>query len=559
MTASLLGHIAAHHLDVVAAPPVVTPKRVGKPVSTIINTVSSITAALPQTPTAGNLLIAIVTTNSPSTTPTCTTPAGWTPGPVQKSTAGTSRLGHFTFWKLATGGEANPAFTFNVTQQGGVVIQEWAGLDPTAPHLADSAGAQVAGSGTFTLTDALTTTTANEWVFSTVGVNVHNTLAPITWTLPQLSFDAATNTSTQVKSNARPRPGRQAAIPPPGSKAPQAVATVGAGTSVVTGIVSMSFKIASGSRPQVVESVYSEYSTAVSSWAATLATTPDPADVLICAVLHNDTLGAPPSVAAARPGRLKQVNDTAGKFDLHVWTGINPTSAGPVTVTSTNARTGKIRVLRASGVGQAVSTAYSNPNGLTGTGPCHRRTEPARGGHTGDERRVQRRLPDHQRQPGAGQLGHRRDAEDRGEQRHDAGRLDRTERPGCLHRDRDVGFRAGLAHRDGADRIGDDEMTDVAIAPSEDLTLQIPVTDADGNPVDVGGASGEFLVTDCAVEPLCVVRRGRERRRCGGRLAGASRCPARQRPRTAVSTTSCTTRPGWSTGTRSAPGWTTAS
>jgi hypothetical protein len=39
-------------------------------------------------------------------------------------------------------------------------------------------------------------------------------------------------------------------------------------------------------------------------------------------------------------------------------------------------------------------------------------------------------------------------------------------------------------------------MTDVTVAPSEDLTLRIPVTDADGNPVDVTDADGEFPVTD---------------------------------------------------------------
>jgi hypothetical protein len=39
-------------------------------------------------------------------------------------------------------------------------------------------------------------------------------------------------------------------------------------------------------------------------------------------------------------------------------------------------------------------------------------------------------------------------------------------------------------------------MTDVAIAPGEDLTLQIPVTDADGNPANVAGASGDLLVFD---------------------------------------------------------------
>lgn len=39
-------------------------------------------------------------------------------------------------------------------------------------------------------------------------------------------------------------------------------------------------------------------------------------------------------------------------------------------------------------------------------------------------------------------------------------------------------------------------MTDVAAAPGEDLTLHIPVTDPDGNPADVTGATGEFIVHD---------------------------------------------------------------
>jgi hypothetical protein len=39
-------------------------------------------------------------------------------------------------------------------------------------------------------------------------------------------------------------------------------------------------------------------------------------------------------------------------------------------------------------------------------------------------------------------------------------------------------------------------MTDVALAPGEDLTLHIPVTDADGNPANVAGATGEFPVAD---------------------------------------------------------------
>jgi hypothetical protein len=369
MTASLLGHIAAHHLDVVAAPPVVTPKRAGKPKSTAISIVNSITAALPQTPTAGNTLIAHVVTNSPSTTPTCSTPAGWTAGPARVSTSGSQRLGLFSFWKLATGSEANPAFAFNVSQNGGVVIQEWTGLDTSAPHLADGAGAQVAGNGSLTLTDAITTSTANEWVITALGVTVTDTLLPTTWTLPQLPFNAPSRSTSQVTTGAATLAWASGCYPTPGAQAPQAVATVGAGTSTVTGIVSMSFKIASGTRPQVVESAYTEYTAATGTWTATLATTPDPADVLICAVLHNDALGSLAISGCGATWSLNQLNDTGAKYEMHVWTGVNPTSAGPVTVTTGNARTGKIRVLRSSGTAPSVSTAYARPNGTSGTSP----------------------------------------------------------------------------------------------------------------------------------------------------------------------------------------------
>jgi hypothetical protein len=39
-------------------------------------------------------------------------------------------------------------------------------------------------------------------------------------------------------------------------------------------------------------------------------------------------------------------------------------------------------------------------------------------------------------------------------------------------------------------------MTDHAIAPSEDLTLHLPVVDDQGQPVDVSAATGEFPAYD---------------------------------------------------------------
>jgi hypothetical protein len=44
-------------------------------------------------------------------------------------------------------------------------------------------------------------------------------------------------------------------------------------------------------------------------------------------------------------------------------------------------------------------------------------------------------------------------------------------------------------------------MTDVAVAPSEDLTLTSAVTNPDGTPRDVTGYTGEFPVTDAPTSP----------------------------------------------------------
>ena len=78
----------------------VAPQRRGKPTTTTWSGGTSVTATLPQTPTAGNLLIAVVAPNGPSTTPTCSTPTGWSAGGSKVTSSGTNRPGLFLFWKL---------------------------------------------------------------------------------------------------------------------------------------------------------------------------------------------------------------------------------------------------------------------------------------------------------------------------------------------------------------------------------------------------------------------------------------------------------------------------
>lgn len=373
MTVSLLGAIAAHYVATPPAPPaatVVTPQRVGRPKGTSWGGGSSVTAALPQTPTAGNTLIAVASSYGfASFTATMTTPAGWTAGPARVETGGGTRPALFMFWKLATGSESNPTFNVNSNgaSSGQVTITEWRGLDTSAPHLADSAGANVAGTGNQSLTDSITTTTANEWVFTAIGTNGVSGFGPngngpvITWDAPQLPWDFP------EMANQASAAWASGCYPSAGVKAPHVTFNMVGGVS--TNIASMSFKIAAGSRPQVAESAWSEATGP--TWVATLQTTPDPSDVLICALVHNGSIGAASISGCGATWTVRQVHDAAGDYDMHVWTGINPTGGGAVTVTTANSVQGKIRVLRASGAGNTVATSYArNPTAAASfTGP----------------------------------------------------------------------------------------------------------------------------------------------------------------------------------------------
>jgi hypothetical protein len=255
-------------------------------------------------------------------------------------------------------------FTTNTTS-GGAVVEEWAGLDATAPHLADGAGVQTTVATATTLTDTITTSTANEWVWSALGtINQNVGLAGVGWALPQLVF---TELSGSFLSSATA--GFASGVYPTAGVAHPSVGFTAA-NSRYTGLVSMSFKTIATSRPQVAESVFTNYGS-TASWAATLTTTPDPAtDVLVVALWHLDTLGATSISGCGATWTPIETHDTAAGYDMHVWVGRGATTAGPVTVTSANSRAGHIRVLRVSGQGgTAAASSYARPNGAAVTGP----------------------------------------------------------------------------------------------------------------------------------------------------------------------------------------------
>jgi hypothetical protein len=166
-TGSSIVAIALKKLEVVTAPLT----RVGEPTygGGTANAAPSVT--LPQTPTAGHLLTAVVWGNSGSVTQatlSCTS-AGWAAGATfVAQTSGVSRLYMRMFWKKAAGTETSVAFSLTNGTSFGVLVEEWSGADLTAPHDADSATAvRAAATGTgVTLTDSITTGGTNRAVYS---------------------------------------------------------------------------------------------------------------------------------------------------------------------------------------------------------------------------------------------------------------------------------------------------------------------------------------------------------------------------------------------------------
>lgn len=158
---------------------------------------TSLTGTLPNTAAAGNLLLIAVALTRGSSAPTCSTPSGWTAGPTVSLTNGANRGAILLFWKLAAGSDANPIFTISSSTSGACIAEEWSGLDASTPHDADSTGASRAGIGTsVTLTDSITTSVANEWVWSALAeMSSSVALSAVSWGGGQSADSALHGTS----------------------------------------------------------------------------------------------------------------------------------------------------------------------------------------------------------------------------------------------------------------------------------------------------------------------------------------------------------------------------
>lgn len=217
-----------------------TVTRVGA-ASTTANNTGTLTAAYSQAPTAGNLLTMGVSVVS-DTSSTCTTPTGWTAGPVGGGYANLEWARIFLFWKVATGSDAAPSLTFNQAPNygGKATIEEWASSTgwSGSPHDADSAvgvnnqNSTAAG----TCDSGPVTTTAPGFVWSFMGAFV-SAAKTLTWGGGSVSSSGSCATFNQV-ATAVQSPGTA------GTYTPTLSFAASASTWYVGATASMAFKTA---------------------------------------------------------------------------------------------------------------------------------------------------------------------------------------------------------------------------------------------------------------------------------------------------------------------------
>lgn len=234
--------------------------RVGSP--SYANGATSLTIANPQAPTAGNLMVLTVGPEINGASATCTTPTGYTAGPHTEFVNGILHVAVFTFWKVAVGGDAAPTVTVPGTTVN-AILEEWTGL-AASPHDADSAAGQSSATAAATLTDAVTTTNTDDWVY--VGASSTAAFTP-TWS-GGVSQDTAPNTgSGAVVATA------VGTYSGTGTKNPQ-LAYTGGGNGVA--IASMAFKINTGTPASVAPPAGAATFGATAPGVAASAVTPAP-------------------------------------------------------------------------------------------------------------------------------------------------------------------------------------------------------------------------------------------------------------------------------------------
>ena len=150
---------------------------------------AGITGGYGQSPTTGNLLVMAVTMSMAqgNNVSTCSTPAGWTAGPTgTAATAATYKTVLNLFWKIAVGADTGPTVsTFGGSYGTGIVVEEWVGLTAAPLDVASSIGSWNAAATTSAGSVAsgpVTTTNANDWIWSFAGTMVATDKPGTSWT-----------------------------------------------------------------------------------------------------------------------------------------------------------------------------------------------------------------------------------------------------------------------------------------------------------------------------------------------------------------------------------------
>lgn len=173
------------------------------------STAATATPALPASRVTGNLLIAFISANS--ATQTFAVSAGWTLGGDLANASGPGAGSNTWAWRLVTGSEAAPVFTWTTSGAYTAQVLQFSGVSAT-PMGAHAFAPPHTGSSNTILFSSITTTHANSLVAAIALAGGSQTLpAPAGWT--QNSQTANANRSNVVASLAFPTSG-SAASPP---------------------------------------------------------------------------------------------------------------------------------------------------------------------------------------------------------------------------------------------------------------------------------------------------------------------------------------------------------
>lgn len=130
-------------------------------------TTSSVTATFGFTATSGRLLVLTVSSEASISS----APSGWS---QPSGSPQVNSIGHYLYYKVASGSETNAAFTISATAATAWVVCEYDSIRTTSP--VDASSGANTGSGTTYTTPTLTPASGRRFVLASVGAVVSGTV-----------------------------------------------------------------------------------------------------------------------------------------------------------------------------------------------------------------------------------------------------------------------------------------------------------------------------------------------------------------------------------------------